>query len=117
MNVLVVDELNTRRDKLMHAVEEKKHKAIACSLSNEFIDAIQEGKADKILLDCNTWREGRSIYGYLRFAGKLEKTPILFYNAPEGFTTLNDREPLEQDRVFPATMDVENLINSVQQEL
>ena len=117
MNILVVDEARVRREKLVKTVESKKHTAVACSGSNEFISAVQEGSVDRVLLDVNTWREGRSIYNYLGLARKLEKTPVVFYNAPEGFTTLGDREANEHDRVLPESLDIDTLVNSIQQEL
>jgi CheY-like chemotaxis protein len=113
MKILVVDETRARAAQLAELVRGKRHDAVCCSTSVELLDALQTGGARAVLLDMATWRKGKSINGYFGVARKLADTPIVFYNAPEGFSALPDRARLERDAVLPEAATVETIVESL----
>jgi hypothetical protein len=113
MKVLIVDDQQKRATQLAELVRSRKVDAVVCCGSNEFMDALQGGSARAMLLDMETWRKGRSVYGYFGVARKLVDVPVVFYNAPEGFTALPDRPRLDKDTVLPTTATVETIAESL----
>lgn len=113
MKVLIVDDQQKRASQILDVVKSRKLDALWCSSSGDFIDAVQAGNVKAIVLDVETWHRGRSIYGYIGLVRKLEKTPIIFFNAPEGFTALADRARLDKDAILPVSAPVDAIAESL----
>lgn len=101
MKVLIVDDQQKRAQQVVELVGGKKVDAVVCTNSNELLDALKAGGVKAMVLDVETWRKGRSIYEYFGVTRKLVDMPIVFFNAPEGFTALTDRPRLDKDTVLP----------------
>jgi DNA-binding response OmpR family regulator len=99
MRIIVLDESKKRTNQIVEFLQRKKYDYVCCSQSSEFVEAVTEKKADKILVEYDAWRHGRAIYNYLDFTRKMEDVPVVCYNAPESFTALNNRKKHSDDRV------------------
>jgi len=113
MKVLVVDDTRARAAQLVELVRAKRHDAVGCATSTELLEALQASGTRAMLLDMATWRKGRAIYGYFGVARKLADIPIVFYNAPEGFSGLPDRARLERDAILPESATAEAIVESL----
>ncbi|MBD3320328.1 MAG: response regulator [Chitinivibrionales bacterium] len=114
MEILVVDDSRKRQGILCGMLEKKGTSISCCSSSNDFISVVDESAPDRIVLDLDTWRKGKGIYNYFGFAGRLSGIPIVFFNAPENFSTLQGREPHEQDRILRHPTEVKDLVSVIE---
>jgi DNA-binding NtrC family response regulator len=117
MELLVFDEVKSRRTQIVEALEKKRYKVVHCSTSNEFLGAVTDSSPNLLLLDVDTWLRGRSMYSYFNISRKLEKTPILFYNAPANFVAINDRERNDRDYILQKPTEVDSILQAVSQSL
>jgi PleD family two-component response regulator len=113
MKVLVMDERRQRAGEIGELLRKKKHDVVECVCSNDFMTAIQESVPQAIALDLDSWNRGRAVYEYFGQARRLADVPIVFYNAPEDFSTLPDRARLERDAVLPKQSPVETIVETV----
>jgi hypothetical protein len=113
MKVLVLDELVNRAQQIAEQARGKNIDATCCSNSNEFLVALDQGKVGAIALDIESWQKGRAIYGYFGTVRRLVDIPIVFFNAPEGFTALPDRPRLDKDAILPVATPVETVVESL----
>ncbi|MBD3344114.1 MAG: response regulator [Chitinivibrionales bacterium] len=114
MEILVFDESRKTRDALTDSLGKKNTNVTCCSSSNDFMTTMQETSPDRILLDVTTWRKGTAIYNYFNFAPRLNKIPVVFFNAPENFSSIQGRESHEQDRILREPTDIQDLISVVE---
>ncbi len=115
MKVLVLDEMKSRKSEIVVLLEKSKHKATACSTSNEFITAVEDQSLNCICVDFETWHKGRAIYGYFQIPKKMEHVPVVMYNSPTHSATLSNRVKHEKDRVLPKPTDTVMLVDAVGQ--
>lgn len=113
MKIVVLEESKKRKEQIAHLLEEKGHDVIVCSASGEFMEMIENSTPDKILLNIESWQHGRAIYSYFNFSRKLDDTPITFYNAPESFTAIPDRNPNQDDKIFTKYTDIEEVVGEI----
>lgn len=113
MKIVVLDESKKRKEQISEILEKKKIDVVCCSLSGEFIETVEESTPDQILMDVDSWSTGRAIYNYFGFNKKLENVPILFYNAPENFVTINSRKRHNNDRVLNKPSEVESIVQAI----
>jgi DNA-binding NtrC family response regulator len=113
---MLLDESRKRATQITEAVGNGKHTVVRCSSSNEFMTALGDASAaDKLLLDVDSWNNGKAIYRYFDVSRRLEDMPVIFYNAPEEFSGIADRpkhskdhiltKPTETDAIVEAAMD------------
>jgi DNA-binding response OmpR family regulator len=115
MKVLVHDEAQKRASQIADALEKKRHTVKACSGTGDFMTVIEEWRPDKIIMDVETWRKDTPMLNYFQFAKKIERIPLLFYNAEEGFSVDGFRSPAEKDRILPRPTKVEQIIATFEQ--
>jgi DNA-binding NtrC family response regulator len=113
MSVVVLDESRKRCAQLADALEKSKRPVACCRNSNEFMTKISGGLPDRIVMDVESWTKGRTIYAYFDIAKKIAEVPIVFYNAPENFATIEDRSKHGQDEILPAPTPVEQVAELV----
>ncbi|MCL2845210.1 MAG: hypothetical protein FWE23_07155 [Chitinivibrionia bacterium] len=90
------------------------HQVITCESSNDFFIAVENGGFDRIIIDVKSWFRGLCVYRYFGIAKKIADIPIMFINAPEGFTVLdNIRERNPQDIYVLKEEGRENLVARV----
>jgi DNA-binding NtrC family response regulator len=94
-------------------LEEKGYNVIGCSASGEFMDSIENGGVDKIVLDFDAWQHGKSIYNYFKLTRKMADIPIVFYNAPDNFTALPERSHHQEDTILHKQVDCDELVGTV----
>lgn len=97
MNVVVLYETKNKRDDLKVAIEKKGHEVTLATNTSDFFEAIYEGVADTYVIDVRAWYRGSAIYNYFEVPAKLSDTPVVFLNTPEGFTSVDGREPIPGD--------------------
>lgn len=112
MNVLLMDDTRKRRSQIIELVS-KQHTVTECFTSNDFIDHIENGNFDLVMLDMDTWTKGTSIYHYLKIGKKLEKWPVTLYNSDDDTPYLPDRTRHENDRILPKPFEIESLVESM----
>lgn len=112
MNVLLMDDTRKRRNQIKDLLA-KQHKVTDCFSSNDFINHIENGSFDTVVLDMDTWVKGASIYQYFKMSKKLEKWPVVLYNTEDDTPYLSDRTRHENDRILPKPFEIESLVESV----
>jgi PleD family two-component response regulator len=115
VKILILDSARTRRKELVEALRTKRSDVTPIHCSNEFIEAVEKGKYDLLLMDMKAWYRGRPIYERFGIAKKLESTPVLFYNAPPSFTALEGRSKHAKDRILPLPTETAAIVASVQE--
>jgi DNA-binding response OmpR family regulator len=115
MKILILDGTRTRRNELADTLRTKRSEVTPISGSNAFIEAVEKGKYDLLLIDMTSWCRGRPIYERFGIAKRLEKTPILFYNAPPKFLVLEGRSKHVKDRILPLPTEIAAVVASVQE--
>jgi ActR/RegA family two-component response regulator len=114
MKILILDDARTRRNELADKLRKKRNEVTPIYGSNDFIDAVEKSKCDFLVLDVESWSRGSPIYERFGIAKKLEKTPILFYNAPANFSTLGERSKHPKDRVLAKPTEADAIIAALQ---
>lgn len=117
MEILILDELKSRKTKLAETLEKRRYKVMQCSTSNELLNAIGSSSPGLLLLDFDTWHRGRSVYSYFHAGRRIEHIPAVFYNAPPNFVALSDRNRHEKDYVLQKPSEVESVIDAVSHTL
>jgi DNA-binding NtrC family response regulator len=101
MKILILDDVKSRKNEMVAALEKNKNKVMVCSSSNEFINAVEDTSIGCVCLDYDTWRKGRAIYGYFNIPKRMERTPVVMYNSPAHFNTIINRTKHDKDRMLP----------------
>ena len=113
MKVLVMDDSRNRGAQIADLLRKRKHDVVCCTATNELMAAVQDAPPKALFLDVDAWRKSRAVLLYFGWARRLADTPIVFYNAPEGFTGLQERPRLERDAVLNKQATVENIVESL----
>ncbi|MBN1980920.1 MAG: hypothetical protein JW795_05275 [Chitinivibrionales bacterium] len=113
MNCLVFDETRKRRIQIERLLQEKGHQAKTCFGSGELMQLIDLGTIDRIFIDVESWCHSRAIFNYFNFAKRIQGIPIVFYNAPDTFVTLHDRNQHASDKVMHKNSTPELIVNEV----
>lgn len=114
MKLVILDENRNRQELLAKKLEEKNHKVVSCTNTSAFMNALNGLSCDRVIIDIESWRRGRSIYSFFNVESKLASTPILFCNASEGFTKLSARAQNEQDLVLTKPTTEEAILKSLE---
>ncbi|MBN2188361.1 MAG: response regulator [Chitinispirillaceae bacterium] len=115
MKLLILDDKRGRRKELSDALQTKRSDVKMIHGSNEFIEAVEKGTYDLLLMDMKAWYRGRPIYERFGIAKKLANTPVLFYDAPPTFTALEGRSRHAKDRILPLPTETASIVASVQE--
>ncbi len=100
MKVVLLEENRIRRNELKEAIASKGHDVTLCSDCNSFIAALEDADIDMFVIDVRSWFAGESIYSYYTIAPKLNGIPALFFNSPEGFSTVEGRDAQPNDIIL-----------------
>ncbi len=117
MNFLVLDDLKKRRSVLADALQKKRHSAVTCVISQDFINAVDGPLPDKILIEMKTWLQGKSVYNYFNILPKLENIPIVLYNTTDTHASIVGRTPNEKDRILPEGIKLDEIISIAEQDV
>jgi DNA-binding NtrC family response regulator len=117
MELLILDDLKSRKAKLAETLEKRRYKVVQCGTTNDFISSVTNSSPGLILLDYDTWHRGRSVYSYFQVGKKFEHVPVVFYNTPPNFVALNDRGRHEKDYVLQKPVEVESVVDAVSHTL
>lgn len=117
MDIVVLDDLKSRKTKLAEILEKHRYKVVQCGTCNDFLACVNASPPGVILIDFDTWHRGRSMYSYFQIGKKIEHVPVVFYNAPPNFVTLPDRGRHEKDYVLPKPSEVETVVEAISHSL
>jgi DNA-binding NtrC family response regulator len=118
MEVLILDDVKSRKVKLAETLEKRRYKVIQCGTSNDFLSAVSAASLPGlILLDFDTWHRGRSVYSHFQAGKKIEHIPVVFYNAPPTFVALNDRSRNEKDFVLQKPSEIDAVVDAMSHTL
>jgi DNA-binding NtrC family response regulator len=115
MKVLVLDDLKSRINEIIAALEKSKHKVTVCASSNEFINAVEDQSIGCMCLDYETWHKGRAIYSYFNIQKRIERTPIIVYNSPTHYSAIANRTKHDKDRMLAKPTESFSLVEAVAQ--
>jgi DNA-binding response OmpR family regulator len=113
MNVLVVEESKKNRTQIAEALTKSKVTVSTCGSTNEFVNLLGTTSWDAILFNADAWRHNTPIVTYFTLAKKLEKFPIIFYNATEKFSPAPVRQKNDKDRILPKPFDCAVLVSAI----
>jgi DNA-binding NtrC family response regulator len=113
MEIVILDDVKSRRTAIVESLEKNRYKVIQCATSNEFMNVVNSASPGHFLIDVDTWHRGRSLYTYFQIGKKMERFPVLFYNAPLNFTAVTDRVRHEKDFVLQKPSEVEAIVDAV----
>jgi DNA-binding response OmpR family regulator len=113
MNILVVEESRKFRTQIAEALAKNKITVSVCSSTNEFVNLLGTTTWDTILFNADAWRHNTPIITYFTLAKKLEKFPIIFYNATEKFSAAPVRQKNDKDRILPKPLDCAALVSAI----
>jgi len=117
MEIVLLDELKSRRNEIAQMLEKKRHTVISCASTNEFIAAIAKSSVGMFVVDVESWLHGRAIYSYFAIGKKMEHAPAVMYNAPQNFSVIADRTRNDKDFVVPPPFTAEAVIDAVAHNL
>jgi hypothetical protein len=78
----------------------KKHKVAVCQTAPSFLDALNDGGIDRIVMSFDSWQHGRSMFKYFDVPVRIGSIPVTFYNTPENFVNIPARTRHEKDIVL-----------------
>jgi DNA-binding NtrC family response regulator len=113
MNLVLLDESKKRKQLLEPMLQERGYTVRICSGSNDFIDSLDKIKPDRVLIDFEAWKHGRAIYAYMKIGKKIEQIPVTFYNAPEKFAGITERQQHPGDKVLKRQTTVEAIVGAL----
>ena len=113
MKIVILDETKKRKNAMAELLEEKGCDVVRCSASGEFMETIDSSTPDKIFIDVESWKNGRALYTYFKFGRKLCESPITFYNAPEIFNGIAERNPNQGDKVYKRYTDLAEVLGGL----
>jgi DNA-binding NtrC family response regulator len=115
MKIIILDDWRTRRNELADKLRKKRDEVIPLYGSSEFIETVEKGKGDFLLLDLESWNRGKSIYNRFGIAKKLENIPVIFYNAHTNFSGLDARPRHSKDRILPKPTETDAVLAGLQE--
>ena len=113
MEIVIFDELKSRRTAIAESLEKNRYKVVQCGTSNEFMNAVNATSGGHYCIDVDSWHHGRSLYAYFQIGKRMERVPVLFYNAPQNFASLGDRTRHEKDYVLQKPSEVSAIVDAV----
>jgi DNA-binding NtrC family response regulator len=113
MKILLLEESRGFRDQLKKALEKKGHEVSLCSDSGTFIDTLEENDYDKMVIDVRSWFRGEVMYKYFNILEKMKAVPMLFHHTPEGFKSLDGRDPVSEDEVLEGPCSIDDIVRLV----
>jgi DNA-binding NtrC family response regulator len=117
MEIVILDEVKSRRTAIAESLEKNRYKVVQCGTSNEFMNALNTMSVGHFCIDVDSWHHGRSLYTYFQICKKMERIPVLFYNAPQNFTTVTDRTRHEKDYVLQKPSEVNAIVDAISNTL
>jgi DNA-binding NtrC family response regulator len=117
MEIVILDEVKSRRTAIAESLEKNRLKVVQCATSNEFMNAVNTMSPAHFLIDVDSWLHGRSLYAYFGTGRRIERFPVLFYNAPQNFTAVADRLRHEKDHVLPKPSEVDAVVDALTSSL
>jgi DNA-binding NarL/FixJ family response regulator len=117
MEIVILDELKSRRAAIAESLEKNRYKVVQCATSNEFMNAVTTMSPGHFLIDVDSWHHGRSVYSYFQIGKKIERFPVLFYNAPQNFSAVSDRIRHEKDYILPKPSEVDAIVDAMSNSL
>lgn len=113
MKIVVLDESKKRRQQIIDALDEKGHNVLVCAGSGAFMDAIESSTPGKIMMNVESWKHGKAMYNYFKIAKRIEDIPIVFYNVPDKFTSITDRTPHKDDKIYAKQTSIEDVLSEM----
>ena len=117
MEIVILDEVKSRRTAIAESLEKNRYKVVQCGTSNEFMNALNTMSVGHFCIDVDSWHHGRSLYTYFQICKRMERIPVLFYNAPQNFTTVTDRTRHEKDYVLQKPSEVNAIVDAISNTL
>ncbi len=113
MKIVLLYEDKLNREKLTKQIETAGHDITLCTTSGNFMEAVYENSADLYIIDVKSWFRGSSIYNYYNVPVKLSGVRSIFFNTPEGFTSVEGRESMDVDSIIENDGALEKIIAAV----
>jgi len=114
MRIVVMDESRERSTRLVELFKKGRHEVECLRLSNEFINRMMaKSPPDRVFVEADTWKHGKSIYNYFGIGRKLESIPVTVYNIPEIFAGIADRPKHNADALIPRTATLEQVAETI----
>ena len=114
MKVILMEESTKRNNQITELIQRKKHQVITCTNTNDFMQALEDSSVDRIVLNVETWQRGNAIYKYFGIPKGLGAVPVVFYNAPENFINITNRDRNENDRVLTKPVEPEAVVEALE---
>ena len=100
MKIVVLYENKKNRSELAEELTKLGHTVETCTSSSDFLEAADAGSIDHLVVDVKSWFRGTAMYNYFDIASKLTETPVVFFDAPEGFAGIDNRPALATDIII-----------------
>ncbi|ERP31656.1 response regulator [Chitinivibrio alkaliphilus] len=113
MKILLLEESRGFRDTLHDALQKAGHEPALCHDSGAFIEAALSVGYDCAVIDVRSWFRGEALYSYMNILEKMDPIPMLFHHTPEGFKTLDGREPVAEDIVLEGSCSVDDIVQAL----
>ena len=110
MKIVVLYEHKKYRVELEEALTKAGHDVTTCSNSNDFIATTEKLSADRLIIDVKSWFRGTAIYNYFDIAQNLSAAPALFFDAPEGFSSIEGRPSQATDIVLEKERSIDAIV-------
>jgi DNA-binding NtrC family response regulator len=117
VEIVILDEVKSRRTAIAGSLEKNRFKVVQCGTSNEFMNAVNTMSPGHFCIDVDSWHHGRSLYTYFQVGKRIERIPVLFYNAPLNFTAISDRTRHEKDFVIQKPSEVDTIVDAMSNSL
>lgn len=113
MKVVLLKEDKRTRDDYSKSIENAGHDVSLIANSSDFIEAVYANDADTYIVDMKAWFRGSAVYNYFDIPQKMNSVRTIFFNAPEGFKSIEKRESLPSDVVIEKDNNVELVISAL----
>lgn len=110
MKLVVLYEHKRYRAELEEALTSAGHTVTLCKNSSDFLEVAENLKADRLIIDVKSWYRGAAIYNYFTIGEQLNALPALFFDAPEGFSSIEDRAAQAGDIVLEKERSVDAIL-------
>lgn len=100
MEIVLLFEDKKNRPDLVKQITDAGHSVVECGNTNDFFEAVEKKSADRYVIDVKSWFRAVTIYRLFALPTKFNETPVIFFNAPEGFAALEGRSALPGDVVL-----------------
>jgi DNA-binding NtrC family response regulator len=113
MNIVLLNEDKRVREEMTKQLTAGGHKTTLASSSDGFIAAVTEGNIDAFVIDLKSWYRGSAIYTYFDIPQKMDGIKAIFYNTPEGFSSIEGREATPSDVIIEQDTTAEQILASL----